>query len=170
MTTPTKATKRNTKKAPPEKKARVQEWEKQDICCWLALTGSVRETARIVGRDPATVCRIRQAHEEHVRSIRTQLTSLVRDKFDKAIAVVQDKIAEFTTGLTKLPSRDQAEALFTLCKCAAIQAERRQTLANLPGETTDADYVNLMDDEAQAAADRDYILELINGLRERGEL
>ena len=164
------ATKRNTKKGTPQKKARVLEWERQDICCWLALTGSVRETARIVGRDPATVCRIRQTHEEHVRNIRAQLTSLVRDKFDKAIAVIQDKISEFTMDLKELPSKEEAEALFTLCKCAAIQAERRQALANLPGETTGVDYVDLMDDEARVEGDRNYILDLLKDLRERGEL
>ena len=98
------------------------------------------------------------------------MTSLVRDKFDTAISVVQKKITEFTIGLTELPSKEEAEALFTLCKGAAIQADRRQTLANLPGEATGVDYVNPIDDEAEAATDRDYLLELIRDLRERGEL
>lgn len=144
----------------------IQPWERENCCSWLAFTDSVLETARHTGLSIAQVQRIATETPEYIIQVRSAIGMVVKQRFERTILVIQDKIADGIRSIPGIPTSEQADSIYTLCKCVALQAENRQVLSGLPESITRSEG-NVIDPRAQRESDRRYLLSLVQEMAGR---
>lgn len=125
------------KKPEPKNRAtatKVEPWEKDRVIRWLALTDNQSEAARQTGISVSTAHEIYHANQDEIIRLRAEMKVELGNQFDATIQAVQEKIREVTAWITNVQSaKDLAGPLFDLSKTVAIQTERRQVIAGVPG-------------------------------------
>jgi hypothetical protein len=126
----------------------------------------VLETARHTGLSIAQVQRIATETPEYIIQVRSAIGMVVKQRFERTILVIQDKIADGIRSIPGIPTSEQADSIYTLCKCVALQAENRQVLSGLPESITRSEG-NVIDPRAQRESDRRYLLSLVQEMAGR---
>ena len=144
----------------------LQPWERENVCAWLAFTDSVVETARCCGLTPAVVQRVAIETPEYILQVRSAIPMVVRQRFSRTIITTQDKIAECVRVIPGVPTPEQADSIYTLCKCVQLQAEQYQLL-NAQPESVIRGEGNAVDPRAQREADRRYLMSLMQDIGDR---
>lgn len=164
------------KVAPASKKRReVEAWEKEEVIRWLALTGSISETARRVGRDVAVIHRIKKGSLEQIAKIRQ---ALIRDLYVEFVAAVKETQQKILDGLIKLEMpdspADRAKHFDTLLKILTTQVSQRAILLEKPTDIPRIDGnngmmalpVTGMSEEEEVENDKDYLRDLLQQIKE----
>lgn len=143
--------------------APLQPWERENVCAWLAFTDSVIETARHCGLSPSVVQRVASEDPDYILQVRSAIGLVIRQRFGKAIIAIQDKITDSVRVVPGIPTPEQADAIYTLCKCVVMQSEQHQVISGLP-ESITRNEGNAIDPRAQREADRRYLMSLMQDL------
>jgi len=170
------------KTAPASKKRReVEAWEKEEAIRWLALTDSISQTARQMGRDVAVIHRIKTANIGQITKVRQELVRDLHVEFVTAIRVIQQKVID-SVGAMKLPESqsDQAKFLDSLGKILSTEVEKQALLLEKPTDIARIDgsggefmlsTLSPEEEEIERATDKDYLRELLDEIdEENGDL
>ena len=163
------------KAAPASGKRRaVEAWEREEAIQCLALTGSISETARRMGRDVAVIHRIKTDSLEQIAQVRQRLAHDLHVEF---VATVRETQQCIRNGLTKLEMpdspADQAKHFDTLLKILSTEVDKQAVLLEKPIDPVRIDGdggwplpPTAVSEEEEVEQDKDYLRDLLDQIKE----